>query len=165
MHTRNSHCSYCGQPFAAEQAWPRGCGACGNISYLNPLPVAVALLPVDNGVLAVRRTIPPKIGELALPGGYIDIGETWQEAAARELFEEAGITIDPAELTDFHTRSDPVGNFLLVFGVACPRRSEDLPPFEPTSEASERVVVEGPITLAFPLHTEALRLFFERSKV
>ncbi|GAB4189763.1 MAG: NUDIX domain-containing protein [Roseiflexaceae bacterium] len=164
MHKRNSHCSFCGQPYATEQPWPRTCAACGNTSYLNPLPVAVVLLPVDGGVVTVRRSIPPQIGELALPGGYIGIGETWQQAAARELLEEAGVAIDPEELTDFHTRSDPGGTVLLVFGVARPRRAEDLLPFEPTPEASERVVVTEPIQLAFPLHTEALRLFFESSQ-
>ena len=44
---RHSHCSYCGSLFANEQPWPRACRPCGNISYLNPLPVAVTLLPVD----------------------------------------------------------------------------------------------------------------------
>src|SRR4029078_3947855 len=42
----HSYCSYCGSAFAAEQPWPRECAACGNITYRNPLPVAVAVVPV-----------------------------------------------------------------------------------------------------------------------
>jgi 8-oxo-dGTP pyrophosphatase MutT (NUDIX family) len=39
----------------------------------------------------VRRAIPPARDTLALPGGFIDYGESWQNAAARELREETGI--------------------------------------------------------------------------
>src|SRR5688572_992089 len=98
MHKRNSHCSYCGQPYTAEQSWPRQCAGCNNISYLNPTPVAVVLLPVDGGLLTIRRSIEPKKGMLALPGGFINYGESWQQGGARELYEETGIQIDAAEI-------------------------------------------------------------------
>lgn len=159
MHKRNSHCSFCGHAFADRQPWPRTCATCQQTSYLNPLPVAVVLLPVDGGLLLVRRAIPPKLGELALPGGFINLGESWQAAGARELLEETGISIDPAELRDFRTLSAPEG-MLLVFGLAAPRRAADLPPFTPNDEASEIVVLRAPAELAFPLHTQAAREFF-----
>src|SRR5207244_10310646 len=91
---KNSHCSYCGAGFADDAPWPRRCASCGNASYLNPLPVAVLLQPVDDGLLAIRRALPP-VGRLALPGGYVDAGETWQAAAARELREGTGPSADP----------------------------------------------------------------------
>ena len=90
---KNDHCSYCGAPFVADQAWPRACAGCANVSYLNPSPVSVLLLPVDEGLLCVRRDIEPGRGQLALPGGFMEVDETWQEAAVRELEEEAGIVI------------------------------------------------------------------------
>lgn len=163
MVKRHAHCSFCGQAFAPQQPWPRRCAGCGNTSYLNPLPVAVLIVPVDQGVLTVRRTITPGLGQLALPGGFIDIGESWQAAAVRELEEEAGVRIAPEEVADFYARSASEG-MLLVFGVVRPRAAAELPPFAPTSEASERVIVTEPIELAFPLHTEALRVFFERQR-
>src|SRR6476659_9743246 len=52
------------------------------MSWANPLPVSVVLVPVDGGLLLVRRAIPP-VGQLALPGGYINLGESWEEAGAR----------------------------------------------------------------------------------
>jgi ADP-ribose pyrophosphatase YjhB (NUDIX family) len=158
---RNSHCSFCGHPFAAEQPWPRTCAACGQTSYLNPLPVAVVLLPVDDGLLLVRRSIPPKQGMLALPGGYINLGESWQAAGAREVREEIGLSIDPDEIQDFRVLSAPDGT-VLIFGVAGSRMIAELPVFAATDEASECVVLRAPQELAFDLHQQVVEEFFRR---
>ncbi len=164
MFTQHSHCSYCGHPFEIDQAWPRLCAACGNTSFVNPLPVAVVLLPVDAGVLVVRRNIPPQIGQLALPGGYINRGESWQQAGARELREETGIVIQPESLREFRVKSAPGGTTLLVFGVAPIGRSRDLPPFMPNEETQEICVLNAPQELAFSTHTETLQEFFAREQ-
>lgn len=161
MAEKNSHCSYCGHPFRLDQPWPRDCTACGQTSFLNPLPVAVVLLPVDGGLLVVRRSIEPQKGELALPGGFITQGETWQQAGARELFEETGIAIEPRDICEFRVLSNPGGTILIVFGLAPEQSAAALPPFAPNDEAAERLVLYGPEELAFPLHTQAMREFFE----
>ena len=158
MHQKDSHCSFCGTRFPENLGWPRRCEACGHTSYKNPLPVAVLLLPVDDGVLVVRRGIAPRLGELALPGGFIEWGENWQHAAARELYEEAGITIDPATIKPYQVHGAPDGT-LLVFGVAERIAAADLPPFTPTLECTERIIVTIPVPLAFPLHTAVLAAF------
>jgi len=157
---KNAFCSYCGQPFIVDQAWPRTCGNCRQITYLNPLPVAIALLPVDGGLLCVRRGIEPAVGELALPGGFMDLGETWEESAARELWEEACIRIDPKELELFRVFSSRSQPYLLIFGRARERMESALPPFVANDEVSERTIVRQPVELAFPLHTRAMRDYF-----
>ena len=162
MAKRNSHCSFCGVPFADDLPWPRTCGGCIQTSYLNPLPVAVVLVPVaGGGLLAVRRGIQPKLGMLALPGGYIGLGETWQEAGAREVREETGVRVDPAGIEDFRVRSAPDGT-VLVFGLARPVPAEELARFEPSEEATELVVLRAPSELAFSLHTDAAHTYFTR---
>ena len=161
MPKKNSHCSYCGQPFPDAQPWPRTCALCGATSFVNPLPVAVVLLPVDGGLLLVRRSIEPQKGELALPGGFIGLGETWQEAGARELFEETGVRIDAAELRDFRALSAPEG-MLLVFGLARARTAAELPSFVANEEVSECALLLEPQTLAFPLHTQVAAEYFDR---
>jgi ADP-ribose pyrophosphatase YjhB (NUDIX family) len=160
MFTQHSHCSYCGHPFEIDQAWPRLCATCGNTSFVNPLPVSVVLLPVDDGLLVVRRNIEPQIGRLALPGGYINRGESWQQAGARELLEETGIVIQPESLREFRVKSAPNGTTLIVFGVAPGMRSQDLPSFMPNEETQEVCVLATPQDLAFSTHTETLREYF-----
>jgi ADP-ribose pyrophosphatase YjhB (NUDIX family) len=159
MTNRHGHCSFCGARYADGVGWPRRCAACGNATYLNPLPVAVALVPVGDGLLVQRRGIPPQIGELALPGGFMEIGEGWREAIVRELMEETGIHVDPADVEWLESLSSP-GGHLLIFGVCPPLAA--LPPFEPNAEVRELAVITGPQELAFPLHTAATRLFFQR---
>jgi ADP-ribose pyrophosphatase YjhB (NUDIX family) len=123
----------------------------------------VLIVPIDDGVLVIRRAIEPHVGKLALPGGFVNLGESWQEAAARELWEETGIRVEPDAVRDFRVTSTDDG-MLLVFGIAPPLRITELPTFVPTDETSERSMVNEPIDLAFPLHTDALRAYFARAR-
>lgn len=54
-----------------------------------------AVVIKDNKVLLARHTYGPGNGKLIVPGGYVNIGETPQEAVIREYAEETGITISP----------------------------------------------------------------------
>ncbi len=150
-----SHCSYCGSRFEQRAAWPRTCAACGNVSYRNPLPVAVLAVPVEDlGVLMVRRVGHP--AGLALPSGYIEHGERWQDAAARELAEETGIHVDPATIREFRVRSGADGT-LLVFATAPAITRVALAAFVPSAEVSELVVVSGARNdVVFPLDAEVV---------
>lgn len=160
-YQRNSHCSYCGRPFDPGQPWPRTCAHCGNMTFLNPTPVAVVLVPVDQGLLAVRRNIEPARGQLALPGGYVNLGETWQAAGAREVREETGLRLAPEELTVVAVHSTPPPSHnVLIFGLARPRTASDLAAFTPNEETSELAVLTEPQPLAFSLHTRVAGEFF-----
>ena len=76
--------------------------------YPNQPVVAVgAIVFRDNRVLLVRRGQPPSQDLWAIPGGRVEIGETLQEAAEREILEETGFTIkalDPVYTFDYIER-------------------------------------------------------------
>lgn len=156
---RPAHCPACGDAFGPGDPFPRKCGGCGEMTFLNPLPVAVVLIPVGAGILAVRRAIEPGRGELALPGGFIEAGESWQEAGAREVWEECGLAVDPGELRAWRVLSSPIDT-LLIFATARRREEDGLSEFVPNEEATERVVLTGPTQLAFRLHTQVVEEWF-----
>ncbi len=160
---QHDFCSYCGGPFATRDPRMRMCDRCGATTYINPTPVAVVLLPVDDGLLVVRRAIEPKIGELTFPGGYVHADESWQTGAARELFEETRIAlVDPATIEVFDVLSTRRGHLVTIYGLAPRLRASDLPPFTPTDEASELAIIREPLEMAFPQDTLMARKFFER---
>jgi 8-oxo-dGTP diphosphatase len=66
--------------------------------YPDAPQVAVGAIVVRDGrVLLVRRGHPPSEGLWAIPGGSVELGETLQEAAEREIMEETGLTIQAGE--------------------------------------------------------------------
>lgn len=65
-----------------------------------PIPATIAAVIRDGQVLLVRRANPPDQGRWAFPGGKIEMGERIEDAAARELFEETGVTAEPLTVFD-----------------------------------------------------------------
>jgi ADP-ribose pyrophosphatase YjhB (NUDIX family) len=65
------------------------CADCGHIAYENPKIVVGSVVVADDAVLMCRRAIDPRRGLWTLPAGYLELGETLQEGAAREAWEEA----------------------------------------------------------------------------
>ncbi|QGZ47885.1 MULTISPECIES: NUDIX domain-containing protein [Streptomyces] len=159
----DSYCSSCGTRHSEATTWPRACATCGSVAYRNPLPVAVALLPVvderGTGLVVITRAIEPRRGGVALPGGFIDHAEDWRDAVVRELREETGIEAPAGEVRLADALSSP-GGHLLVFGLLPARPAAGLPPSVPTDETTGRHLLHAPAELAFPLHTEAVRRWF-----
>jgi ADP-ribose pyrophosphatase YjhB (NUDIX family) len=73
------------------------------MSHRNPLPTVDIIIEVPGGIILIKRKNPP-LG-WAIPGGFIEYGESAEQAAQREAKEETGLTIDI--ITQLHTYSDP----------------------------------------------------------
>ncbi len=87
-------CSQCGK--GVEQKIPQGetltravCPACQTIHYQNPKIVAGCIPERDGKILLCRRAIEPRLGLWTFPAGFMELGESTEEAAARETLEEA----------------------------------------------------------------------------
>ncbi len=100
-------CPRCGQ--AADRDFPRRivCSHCGYAAYYNPKPVA-AVIPVDadGRVILIRRGFDPGRGRWTFPGGFVDLGETVEEAAHRETDEEIRVAITLGSLVGVYSRPD-----------------------------------------------------------
>lgn len=89
-------CPRCGSSqFEVLQQKALSCGACGFLYYFNPaVSSAVFITREDGRVLLIRRAREPGFGKWALPGGFVDLGETAESAATREVREEVGVELE-----------------------------------------------------------------------
>lgn len=72
----------------------RICQTCGFVDYRNPRIVAGSVVTKGDQILLCKRAIEPRKGFWTLPAGYMELGETVEEAAQREAREEACATIE-----------------------------------------------------------------------
>jgi len=110
----------------------------GVLDYLNyitqklssgPFTTVDAIIEMDGGIVVIERSNPP-FG-LALPGGFVDYGESLEDAVTREAKEET--SVDLIELTQFHTYSDPgrdprfhtIGTVFIAKARGVPRAGDD----------------------------------------
>ncbi len=104
------HCPSCAGPLTHHASPDQhvACAACGFRQYENPLPTTL-LLPIDAAgrVLLVRRAQEPRSGHWDTLGGFLEVGETAEQGALRELHEEIGLSTD---------RLDYLGSFPSVYG-------------------------------------------------
>jgi len=92
------------------------CPKCDFVDYKNPLPVALAIAVKDKDFLLIKRGLPPRKGMWASPSGFIEIGETAEEACLRELKEETGVSGEIVKLVGVVRREDKeiYGDMLIV---------------------------------------------------
>lgn len=69
----------------------------------NPIPTVDVIIEYEGNIVLIKRKNPPE--GWALPGGFVDYGETLESAAVREAKEETGLDVEL--LRQFHTYSDP----------------------------------------------------------
>ncbi len=74
------------------------------------------VIPSERGVVLIRRGTEPFAGQWALPGGFVEVGETVEEAAARETAEETGLAVEVARLIGVYSEPerDPRGHNVSV---------------------------------------------------
>ncbi len=73
------------------------------MEYRNPTPTVDIIIEIGDGIVVIERANPPH--GLALPGGFVDEGETMEHAAVREAREETGLEVELDEL--LYVYSDP----------------------------------------------------------
>jgi ADP-ribose pyrophosphatase YjhB (NUDIX family) len=99
-------CPRCGS--APDVDFPRSlrCASCGYAAFFNPKPVACAIPRADDGrIWLLRRGFDPAAGRWTFPGGFVDLGESVEEAARREAREELEIDVELRGLVGVYSRA------------------------------------------------------------
>lgn len=107
------YCPKCGSVrFALNTENSKKCEACGFEFFKNPsIGCGAVVFDKQDRLLCIRRLKDPGAGLLGLPGGFVDLGETVEQAVVRETLEETGIII---EVMDFITN---IPNSYIYSGV------------------------------------------------
>lgn len=165
------HCRACGAPVIyrlpddGDTKQRAVCTACNTVYYENPLNV-VGTIPTwgEDGaqVLLCKRNIEPRWGKWTLPAGFMELGETTAEGAARETVEEAGAQFEMQALFAL-MNVVKVGQVHLFYKAKL--LSTDFDPGTETIEA--KLFGEADIPweeLAFKTVKETLKLYFENRR-
>ncbi|MGI8856832.1 MAG: NUDIX hydrolase [Thermomicrobiales bacterium] len=112
-------CPKCGTPFRTggfERTPFPTCGACGFVFYRGPSLASGCMVIEDGRVLLAQRGIEPFGGSWYVPSGFVDYGETPEDAAVRELAEETNLTVRILDLYDVRAwHDDPRKHGVMLF--------------------------------------------------
>ena len=123
-----------------------------------PVPTVDVIIEYNNGIVLVKRRNPPP--GWAIPGGFVDYGESLEAAAVREAREETGLEVEL--LRQFHTYSNPErdARFHTITTVYIGRGKGELRAGDDAGEAALFRRSSLPEDLAFD-HRDILRDYFE----
>ncbi len=130
------------------------CPRCGEKvkSYRNPFPTVDIIIEIDDGIVMIERKNEP-FG-WALPGGFVDYGESLEQAAVREAKEETSLTVTNLRLVGCYSdpardrRQHTISTVYAATGAGLPRAADDA------------------VSLAiFPLSALPERLCFDHAKI
>ena len=165
------HCRACGVavvyrlPDDGDSKERAVCRACNTVHYENPLNV-VGTVPAwgEDGaqVLLCKRNIEPRWGKWTLPAGFMELGETTAEGAARETVEEAGAQFEMQEIFALMNVAK-VGQVHIFYRAKL--LSTDFEPGTETIEAKLFSETDIPWDeIAFKTVKETLKLYFENRR-
>jgi 8-oxo-dGTP diphosphatase len=120
-HIEYRFCPRCGGDLEKRQVKPTEpkrlvCLNCSFIFYQDPKVVAGTIFTLNGGIVLLKRGVEPAMGKWVFPGGYVDRGESVQEAAIRETREESQMEVKLGRLLNVYsyTRSP---NVIVVYAA------------------------------------------------
>ncbi len=158
-------CPLCGHPLHSQmiksfEPERLVCSHCGYVFYLNPKVAVGTLGTLDGRIILLKRGIQPAYGRWVFPGGYVDRGETVEEAGIRETKEEVNLDVRIESLLNVYSYPErPV--IVIVYAVSVVGGELDAgdEALEARTFAPEEIPWEE---LAFPSTRDALRDYIRK---
>ncbi len=164
-HPEFRFCPRCGGRLGRRRLKPQGpehlvCQACTFIFYEDPKVSACTIPRLDGKIVLLRRGIEPAYGKWVFPGGFMDRGESVEEAAVRETWEEVNLKVQIQELLNVYSYSGyPVVVIVYVADVVGGELWAQDEALEVRAFAPEEIPWQD---LAFPSTQDALREYLKR---
>ena len=160
---QKAFCPFCGSHLTDkffEGMMRRFCEKCNDPIYENPVPASCMVVADDkNRVLLVKRSVWPKKGDWCLPGGYMELNETPEQCALRELREETGLSGRIKQLLGVTASQNQLYGTVLMIGYLVDRHSGCINPGDDVSDAAYFEYNALP-KIAFKSHDNFLRIYF-----
>ncbi|HEY9712697.1 MAG TPA: NUDIX hydrolase [Chroococcales cyanobacterium] len=135
------------------------CVTCEFVHWDNPLPVTATLVPMNGGLVLVKRKFEPYIGDWCLPGGFMEAHEEPADSAAREVLEETGLTVAGLKLVEARAPGRNI-NVVILFYTA-ESASGEMIPGDDASEVEAFTEESLPHNIAFEHHRRIIDLWFK----
>jgi ADP-ribose pyrophosphatase YjhB (NUDIX family) len=160
---KKKYCHFCGTNLTEkffEGCLRLFCGQCNEPLYENPIP-ATCLVVVDNRnrVLLVKRSVEPKKGFWCLPGGFMELGETPEKSALRELKEETGLSGRINMLLGVSTNPSAQYHTVLMIGFLVKSYTGNLAAGDDAEDVASFYYDELP-EIAFESHAKFIRIYY-----
>ena len=135
---------------------------CDFVHWNNPKPVTATIIPLDGGVVLVKRKFEPFVNDWCLPGGFIEAAEHPAESAAREVLEETGLKVKVSRLLEAGAPGRGI-NVVILFYEAIPTGGQ-LTAGDDASEVAAFKLHDLPANIAFDMHRQIIQRWFTQSQ-
>lgn len=157
-----NYCPICGGALARQhdgESERPFCAGCHRYFYRNPVPATCCFVRGENNsLLFAQRGVEPCKGHWTLPGGFLELGETAEEGAARELREETGLTAARLMLVGVSTKQSLTSGAILLLGFLAADWAGEVRPAGDVHELRFFSKDTRP-AMCFPVHQEILDIY------
>jgi 8-oxo-dGTP diphosphatase len=96
--------------------------------HKNPIPTVDAIIQKSSSILLVKRKKDPFKNQYALPGGFVNEGETIEEAIEREVYEETSLEVHPIDILGVYSdpTRDPRGHMMTIVFIVLVIRGDPI---------------------------------------
>ena len=154
-------CPLCANPVKTAEIGGKDrvmCVTCEFVNWDNPKPVTATLVPYKGGLVLVRRKFEPFVGDWCLPGGFIEGYEEPGESAAREVFEETGLTISNERLLKAAAPGHGINVIILFYEAG--EATGELVAGDDASDVGSFTKDNLPPNVCFALHRNIIQEWF-----
>ena len=158
-------CSICAAALREERGGNLHCTKCSFVNYHNPRPTVTALVLHKGRLLLTRRARAPYKLWWDLPGGFMETGESPEEAVKRELKEETGLDIKIKKLFGFYTGTYPSKTepfYILSVVYLCSSPTDKLLALDDVCESRWFKKADIPKRIAFDSNQKVMRDFLKK---